>query len=373
MVTVFLFSTPNHAIAKLAEPSHVGTSAVSAILVDVDSGRILYEKDIDKKMRIASLTKIMTAIIAIEHGNLKDFVTTSDNAFGVEGSSIYLKKGEKMSLENMLYGLMLRSGNDAAVAIAEHIGGSVEGFVYLMNEKAAYLGMNHSHFMNPNGLDHKEHYSTARDMAILTSYALKNPVFKEIVSTKVKTAPLEGEKWDRKWTNKNKLLQMYPYANGVKTGYTKLAKRTLASAAYKDGLQLATITLNDGNDWSDSIRLFEYGFSQFSNKVLIEEDQIIQANSNLAIKNESEFSLVAESQFQYPLKDSEQNKISTTLELNNQLKKENLMDGQRVGYIKIYLSGDYIGSVPIRFKSNSENTWSKQIKKTIINVVNTLN
>jgi len=375
LMLALLIFTPNQALAKqtaiqTTNQSLIETNAVSAILVDVQSGRILYQKNIDQRMRIASLTKIMTAIIAIEQGNLNDTVKTSDRAFGVEGSSIYLKRGEKLSLENMLYGLMLRSGNDAAVAVAEHIGGSVEGFVYLMNEKAAYLGMNHSHFMNPHGLDHEQHYSTARDMGILTAYALKNPVFKQIVSTKVKTAPLEGEKWDRKWTNKNKLLHMYPYADGVKTGYTKLSKRTLASSASKNEQQLAAITLNDSNDWNDSIRLFEYGFSQYIHQVIIEQNQPIEANQS--IKEYKGFQLAAESQFQYPLKEEEQKKITSKLELNKPLSEKKFKSGQRVGYMKVYLAGDYIGSVPIQLlATKKETSLSKKIFQRINGVVDT--
>lgn len=169
-----------------ASPDAIGTNARAAALIDVESGRLLYSNNGDTPMRIASLTKIMTAIVAIEHGNLTDMVKTSKRAVGKEGSSIYLQLNEEMSLSNMLYGLMLRSGNDAATAIAEHVGGSEEGFVHLMNEKAIQIGLTNSHFMNPHGLDDDEHYSSANDLAKLSAYALKNEVFAEIVSTKEK-------------------------------------------------------------------------------------------------------------------------------------------------------------------------------------------
>ncbi len=288
-------SIPSTAFATSA---NVGISAQGAALIDVNSGRILFEKNGDQQMRIASLTKIMTAIVAIENGNLKDIVTTSDHAFGTEGSSIYLKNGEKLSLENMLYGLMLRSGNDAAVAIAEHIGGSEEGFVFLMNQKAAAIGMTHSHFMNPHGLDHKDHYSTTKDMALLTAYALKNPIFKKIVSTKVKIAPSADEPWDRKWLNKNKLLRMYDYADGVKTGYTKLSKRCLASSATKNDVQLAAITLNAPDDWNDSIQMLEYGFQEYKQTPLVQTNQIID---KIKIDGE-EKNIVPSRDLVYPLK-----------------------------------------------------------------------
>lgn len=220
LIPVFLLSSlgATQAQATIQGPS---THAQSAALIDVTSGRILYSKDGDKELRIASLTKIMTAIVAIEHSKLDDKVKVSPSAFAKEGSSLYLKLGEEMTLENMLYGLMLRSGNDAASAIAEHVGGSEEGFVLLMNKKAEQIGLTHSHFMNPHGLDAEGHYSTANDLARLTAYALHNPVFKRIVATEDKSAPNPNESWEYSWHNKNKMLRMYEGADGVKTGYTK--------------------------------------------------------------------------------------------------------------------------------------------------------
>ncbi|PTQ55900.1 MAG: D-alanyl-D-alanine carboxypeptidase [Candidatus Carbobacillus altaicus] len=255
---------PSENMPVQSEPAPVPSiSARSAALIDVESGRILYGKDIDRELPIASLTKVMTAIVAIEEGDLNDVVTASPRAVGVDGSSIYLQQGETMRLNDLLYGLMLRSGNDAAVAIAEHIGGSEPGFVQLMNEKAAWLGLSHTHFVNPHGLDEEGHYSSARDLAVLSAYALKNPVFQEIVKTTKTTAPLPGAAWERLWINKNKLLRLYPGADGIKTGYTEQAKRCLASSATRNGIQLAAIVLNDGNDWGDSMALLDYGFTNF--------------------------------------------------------------------------------------------------------------
>ncbi|GJM80038.1 hypothetical protein HMSSN139_25340 [Paenibacillus sp. HMSSN-139] len=246
-----------------AAPDAPSIHAQAAAVIDVTSGRLLYSLHGDEQLPIASLTKIMTAIVAIEHGKLSDTVTVGRNAYAKEGSSIYLHLGEEMSLENMLYGLMLRSGNDAATAIAEHVGGSEEGFVYLMNEKAKLLGLTHTHFQNPHGLDAKGHYSSANDLAKLTSYALKNPHFKEIVRTPSKNAPNPNDPWDYKWLNKNKMLRFYDGADGVKTGYTKIAKRCLVSSATRGGQQIAVITLNDGDDWNDHRKLLDYGFANF--------------------------------------------------------------------------------------------------------------
>ena len=203
-------------ILVFAMPARVGavsTSATAAILVDADSGRVLYEQNADARMLIASTTKIMTALVAIREGNLSDTVKVSKKAAYTEGSSMYLKVGEELTLETLLYGLMLCSGNDAAVAIAEHVGGSEAGFAELMNETAAELGMEHTSFANPNGLDHEDHYSTARDMAVLACAAMNNEILARIVSTR--TVTIGG----RTMTNHNKLLSYMDGCIGLKTGY----------------------------------------------------------------------------------------------------------------------------------------------------------
>lgn len=238
----------------------VGTSATSAILVDVNSGRTLYEQNADAKMLIASTTKILTALVAIREGNLGDVVTVSRETTLTEGSSMYLREGERLTLEELLYGLMLCSGNDAAVAIAEHVGGSQAGFVALMNKTAKDLGMTHSSFANPNGLDHEDHYSTARDMALLACEAVKNETLVRIASTR--TVTMNG----RTMTNHNKLLSYMDGCIGLKTGYTRAAGRTLVSCAERNGQRLVAVTLQDGNDWADHQALFEYGFSAFPAK-----------------------------------------------------------------------------------------------------------
>jgi len=291
---------PNKAIAK-SEAIH--TNAEAAALIDVATGVILYSKMGDKQMRIASLTKVMTAIVAIEQGDLAEAVTVSKRAAGREGSSIYLKLGEQMSLHDMLYGLMLRSGNDAATAIAEDVGGTEEGFAYLMNQKAEMLGMEHSSFMNPHGLDSKEHYSTANDMAQLSAYALRNPIFQEIVQTKLKKVPNPNETWNYIWTNKNKMLSLYPGANGVKTGYTKLALRCLISSATRNGHQLAVVTLNDSNDWADHSRLLDYGFKNFPLERLADKGEAMENNLKTA------------QSFDYPLTAEQKTNVTQRIEL----------------------------------------------------------
>jgi D-alanyl-D-alanine carboxypeptidase (penicillin-binding protein 5/6) len=311
----------------------IQTHAQAAALIDVTSGVVLYSKMGDKQMRIASLTKVMSAIVSIEQGDLSDSVTTSKKAAGREGSSIYLKLGEQMSLQHLLYGLMLRSGNDAATAIAEHVGGTEEGFVYLMNEKAEMLGMLHSHFMNPHGLDVNDHYSTANDMALLTAYALKNPIFQEIVQTKLKKVPNPNESWGYLWANKNKMLSLFPGADGVKTGYTKRALRCLISSATRDGQQLAVVTLNDSDDWADHSRLLNYGFKNYPLSHLVDKGEPVENG------------LATLQAFNYPLSTDQMKNVTRSVKLNDPASLSYRLGTK--GSLLFSLSQKLIGSVPI--------------------------
>ncbi|MGO4271515.1 D-alanyl-D-alanine carboxypeptidase family protein, partial [Paenibacillus sp. TAF58] len=318
-----------------AAPPGIHTNAVGASLIDVESGRILYSEKGDTPMRIASLTKIMTAIIAIEQGKLTDKVKVSKNAFGKEGSSIYLKLGEEMRLHDMLYGLMMRSGNDAATAIAEHIGGSVEGFVYLMNEKAKMLGMDHSHFTNPSGLDEGDgHRSSPNDMAKLTAYALKNPVFQDIVSTKIKKVPNPNEAWDYSWLNKNKMLSLFEGADGVKTGYTKLAKRCLVSSATRGGQQLAVVTLDDPDDWGDHARLLQYGFNYFPLQTIVKKGDAVEGTPWVVGRT-----------FSYPLAEGEAAQLNRKVALTDPASMEYRLAER--GTLQFSLNQKSIQTVPI--------------------------
>lgn len=336
MLSVFWPSTMLlNAADRHAEPEPLFTHARAAALIDVESGRILYSSSGDNRMLIASLTKIMTAIVAIEHGKLSDEVKAGPNAVGKEGSSIYLRNGEEMSLHNLLYGLMLRSGNDAATAIAEHVGGSEEGFVYLMNQKAEWLGLKNTHFMNPHGLDHKDHYSSANDLAVITAYALKNSVFKDIVKTRTKTVPNTIDPWDHKWTNKNKMLAMYDGADGVKTGYTKQALRCLVSSATRNGQQLAAVTLNDGDDWADHRKLLDWGFQHYPLKQIVQEGQRIEGQQvEIGIR------------LRYPLTEWETEQLKSKLTLTDPVSYRYSL-GQ-AGVLTYYLNGEPIGVVPVR-------------------------
>ena len=263
----------------------IETSARSAILMDLDSNRILYEKNIHEVRSVASISKIMTAVVAIESGKLDDKVTVGEEINKAYGSGIYIQVGEELTLRDLLYGLMLRSGNDAALAIANYVGGNVEDFVKIMNDKAKELKMRNTTFNNPSGLDQeKGNYSTAYDMAILTSYAMKLEDYKTITATK--KYKLTTNKNTYSWTNKNKLLRTYKYSTGGKTGFTEIAKRTLVSTASKDNTSLVVVTLNDGNDWNDHKNLFEYGFNNYTNlKILNKGDITIYDDDNGSVTN----------------------------------------------------------------------------------------
>ena len=230
----------------------VEVSATAAVLLDADTGQVLYEKNGDERMLIASTTKIMTALVVLEQASLDDTITVTQ-AHMAEGSSMYLKPGETVRVEELLYGLLLCSGNDAALALADHCGG-LERFVAEMNRKAAELGMTGTSFANPNGLDQKGHYSTARDMARLAACAVKNETLVRLCSTRSVTVG------GRTMTNHNRLLRSIDGCIGLKTGYTRAAGRTLVSCVRRNGRTLITVTLQDGNDWADHAALYEFGF-----------------------------------------------------------------------------------------------------------------
>lgn len=295
----------------------VSVSASAAILMEQETGRVLYDHDADEIHRIASITKVMTAILAIESGKMDEMTTVSKRAVYTEGSSIYLQQGEKIKLEDLVYGLMLRSGNDAATAIAEHVGGSVEGFVFLMNQKAAEIGMTHTVFANPHGLDdHEEHYSTAYDMALLTRYTMMNPKFQEISGTKSYT--LTRENGTHKWRNKNRLLtEKYEYCTGGKTGFTKRAGRTLITTASKDGKDLIAVTLNAPDDWTDHISMYEYGFKTYSHKTILPKGYLA-----LNIEGMEGKKFILQDSIVYPLSEEEVDEVRMEYKLlpANQLK-----------------------------------------------------
>ena len=246
--------------AYSAQKQEIRLSAKAAALYNPEDGTFIYTKNENERLSMASTTKIMSAIVAIENSDLNKVIRVDDRAIGIEGSSIYLKNGEELSIESLLYALMLRSANDAAAALAYEISGSIEDFASLMNEKADELGLCDTSFENPHGLDAENHYTSAHDLAIISAYAISNPTFKKISATqKTKiTSSLET----RILINHNKLLSLYDGCIGIKTGYTKRSGRSLVSAAERDGHTLISVTINAPDDWSDHKKLLDYGFSK---------------------------------------------------------------------------------------------------------------
>ncbi|KPB03180.1 D-alanyl-D-alanine carboxypeptidase family protein [Bacillus sp. CHD6a] len=332
----------------------VGVSARNAVLIEQESGRIIYEKDAHDKQRIASITKVMTAILAIESGKLDEIVKVSEKAVRAEGSSLYLKPGEKIKLEHLVYGLMLRSGNDSAVAIAEHVGGSLEGFVFMMNEKAAELGMTNTEFANPHGLDdHENHYSTAFDMALLTRYAMQHETFQEIAGTKVYRAPAApGESWDRSWTNKHRLVTgMYEYATGGKTGYTKRAKRTLITTASKDGLDVIAVTLNGPDDWKDHIYMFNRAFTDYKLYDIAEKGEIDNVKDNFY---KGKVFLSRDVKYPMTKKERENVRIKVTLEKPKKEWKDDGKVPEVVGEYTLIVHDEAVVETPIYFEQKQK-------------------
>ena len=319
-------------------------SAQNAILMDAQTGRVLYEKNPDAQGLIASTTKIMTALVVCEQCNVLDRVRIPKEAVGIEGSSMYLKEGEVLTVQELLYGLMLHSGNDAAVALAIYCGGTVEGFAQLMNDKAYRLGMEDTHFVNPNGLDAPGHYSTARDMAVLAAYAMENPIFRQTVSTKNVTV---GQ---RCLHNHNKLLWQLEGTEGVKTGYTKAAGRILVSSTVRNGRRLVMVTMNDPNDWHDHATLVEDGFSQYSIRPVVKAEDCL-GTLVVAGGTETTVELLAAEDFSYALTKQEQPDV---LVAGTGFVYAPVEQGQEAGSAYILLGEKVIGKVALVYGQTVE-------------------
>jgi len=331
-------------------------NATSVIVMDQDSHRILYAKNIHTARSVASISKIMTAIIAIESNKLSDVITIGEEIKDAYGSGIYIKENEKISLESLVYGLMLRSGNDAALAIANYVGGSIDNFVDMMNEKAAFIGMKNTVFNNPSGLDEKEgNYSTSYDMALLTSYAMKNITYQKITATKKHKVETNMNYYS--WTNKNKLLFSYKYTTGGKTGYTEIAKRTLVTTASKNNLNLVIVTLNDGNDFNDHTNLYDEMFEDYKAYQILKKGIINIDMETYYPQN----SLYIKSDLTYPLSESEKNTVILDFKIR---KKRQYRDGDVIGDVTVRVDDKQIfkDDVYVKYKKKKINIWDLLIK-----------
>lgn len=331
--------------------------AQGSILMDKKTGRILWEHNSQQPMAMASTTKIMTAIIALENGKIDEEVTVSKNAVLAPPVKMYLKKDEKISLENLLYALMLQSSNDAAVAIAEHIGEDVEGFCRLMNQKAKTLGCKDTIFETPNGLDKGNHHSTAEDMAIIARYALDNEKFLKIINTKSISFKTNFKTYDI--INKNRLLNEYNGAEGIKTGFTGKAGHCFVGAAKRDDLELISVVLASGwgssgknQKWIDTKNILDYGFKNYKYENVLNKNAIVGRTRVLKARKESIELCLAEDLI-LPLKESEKNNLkinySFPKEINAPIKK-----GQAVGKAEVFISDKEKYEIAIVSMDNAE-------------------
>ena len=346
LLLICLFTS---SLSALAAPD---VSARACVVIEAESGRVLYQKNAQERLPMASTTKIITALVALEQGNREDVVKISSSAAGTEGSSMYLESGETMTLEELLYGLMLASGNDAAVAIAEHFGG-IDAFVTLMNEKAEQIGAKNSHFSNPNGLPDESHYSTAADMAKITAYALKNPDFARIVATKSYRIAGEGKAYPRSLTNHNKLLSMYDGCIGVKTGFTKVAGRCLVSAAKRNNMTLICVTLNAPNDWNDHSNLYDHLFDTYQIEEYVYVETIL---GEIPVSGSDILTLpfAALESFSYPLCEGETLTGKFTLPESVAAPIE---AGMQCGQLEVQLGTTTVKTLPLVVKGDAKKQW----------------
>ena len=367
LILILLFSLITVS-AEQSQDTSPSVSARSAALYQPDTKRFVFTKNSKQRMPMASTTKIMTALVALENlGSLDEAVEIDGSAVGTEGSSAYLKLGDVVTAEELLYALLLQSANDAAVALAIHIGGDVETFADMMNERCEKIGLSDTHFTNPHGLDDKEHYTTAEDLSKIAAEAMDNEIFCAIASTYKKT--LRDEQRQRTYVNHNKLLNLYDGACGVKTGYTDEAGRCLVGAAEKDGVRLISVTLDAPSDWQDHKKMLDFGFSCFTCKTLAEvyeysyDIPIIDKNGEtVRVTNTHELSVVFEGDIGQIKKNVKLPKF-----ISHSLKK-----GDVIGSVDFTADGETIGSVSIcvtedvTVKEQKENIFSRIFRRIFI-------
>lgn len=335
------------------------SSASSVVLMDMDSLNVIYGGNMHDVRSVASISKIMTAVLAIENADVNSTVTIGEEITKAYGSGIYIKQGEEITLESLLYGLMLRSGNDAALAIANYVGGDIDNFVEMMNEKAVEIGMKNTTFNNPHGLDENGgNLSTAYDMALLTSYAMQNENYRKIVSTKKYTLRTNMNYYS--WINKHKLLHSHNYITGGKTGFTDIAKRTLVTTASKDNINLVVVTLNDGNDFVDHINLFEEAFANYSNYNILKKGEIEIIDENYYTDK-----LYINNDFNYSLNNNEQNNVLLNFKLE---KKKNYNNNDEVGIVEVLINNQKVHEEKIYVEKKEDLSFWDKLKAWFSNL-----
>ena len=313
-------------------------SASSSIVMDLDNGRVLHANNIHDERLIASITKIMTCIVTIEYADIDKVVEVGDEILKAYGSAIYIELGEKLTLRDLLYGLMLRSGNDAAMVIAKNVAGSMDAFAMLMNEVASRIGMEDSYFYNAHGLEEDDgtgNISSAYDMALLTKYAMENDIFKEIFGAKNYTVKTNYKTYS--WTSKNKLLHNYEFITGGKTGFTEKARRTLVTTGSNNNINLVVVTLNDPNDFQDHITLYEQVFRNYHAVKVIDKDNF-EVKQDSVYKNDT---LYVDADIYVPVTGDKKKKLKIEYQLYKN-KNNTYVDGDKVGEVIIYLGDEEI-------------------------------
>lgn len=338
-----------------AVPRAPEISAKAAIVIEASTGKVLYAKNSEEQKYPASTTKMMTLITALEHGNVEDIITTSPNAASTEGSSLWLTAGEQLKLLDVLYGVMLVSGNDATVAVAEHISGSTEKFAKLMTDKAHAIGAANTNFTNSSGLPDPNHYTTARDLAKIAAYGYKNSLFSQIVSTKHKVIPWSGKDHARDLYNENKMLYLYEGGNGVKTGYTEAAGRCLVSAAKRDNIQLIAVVLDADRMWEDSMALLDYGFKQVKPAVMFTKGDILKT-VRVSNGKTSAVSLMVNENVDIAISGDDREDFKTVIDASAKVEAP-ISAGQKLGQVRImykdkeYTSVDLVAVESVERKS----------------------
>ena len=325
-------------------------SAEKAVVMDRVGHSVVYEKNAADRSLIASTTKIMTALLICENCNVLDRIKIPREAVGIEGSSLYLTEGEIMTVQDLLYGLMLQSGNDAAAALAIYADGSIQKFAERMNEKARELGMTGTHFENPHGLDGKTHFSTARDLGILSLAAMENPIFRKTVSAK------QVRCGNRYLKNHNKLLWRYSGCDGIKTGYTKAAGRILVSSAFRGGRRLVAVTINDPDDWNTHEALLNRGFGRLKETLLIHKGKKLQYLSVIGGQTQT-VPIYAGSDFFFPVAKGER---AVTILPGPGFVYAPVAEGGRAGEALVLISGTVVGRIPVYYGRTIEQTEEKE-------------
>ena len=341
----------------------VSVSAEAAALIEAENGNIIYEKNSSARLPMASTTKIMTAIVALENCPADSVVTIPHDACGVEGSSVYLVSGEKLTMSELLYAMLLESANDAATAIAIEVAGSVDAFSDMMNEKAAELGLCNTHFTNPHGLYDENHYTTAAELAKIAAYALKNDTFRKIVSTYKYKIPLKNGEGVRVLINHNKLLRMSDEVIGVKTGFTKKSGRCLVSAAERDGVTVVAVTLNAPDDWNDHLSMINEGLAAYKSYALLKENEcsysvpaVYTENGTITVTNRDSLTLTLPSG----------STVTSVTELPHIILTP-VSENEEIGRVRYYCDGKEIASVPL---VSCETTTAPEKNGLIIKITN---